>query len=196
MRAVKSPDVIHLCEIMILGRQPEHGNGGNAAVRHFARDARRGDGFVDGVRRSGKQADLLTRDDRDRAWLREPAQGVVFPILADQRAHHRRAAIVRINHLCRRGPQRIRMVWIMPVKASDAIEMIGEIGEQPGGPGELGMSDTGRVHERSGWNSPKMDERSKVNRCRWAGGSSKEKRREKAVRGKNAAWKVPRDKLS
>ena len=69
------------------------------------------------------------------------------------------------------------MVRIMPIKASDPIEMIGEIGEQPGGPGKVGVSDTGRVHERS-WlkfvvEFVLLGERSKVNRCRWAGGSNK-----------------------
>ena len=43
--------------------------------------------------------------------------------------------------------ERLGILWIVAVKPCNPIEMVGKIGEEPGSPGEVSVSDTGRLHE-------------------------------------------------
>ena len=52
--------------------------------------------------------------------------------------------------------KRLGIVRIVLVKCGNAVKMVGEIGEQLGGPGQVSVADTGGLHG---------GERSKCNRC-------------------------------
>ena len=59
--------MIDLGEIVIFGREPENRDGVGAAARGFLSAPDDRDGFVKGVRRTGKETDLLAGDDGDGA---------------------------------------------------------------------------------------------------------------------------------
>ncbi len=68
-RRAKHPGVIHFGEIVILGGQPEHGHRRDALIAELPRHVRRRHGLINGVRRAGKQSDLLAGDDGHGAGL-------------------------------------------------------------------------------------------------------------------------------
>src|SRR5579864_1199834 len=59
--------VVDFGQVMVFGRHPKDRNEVESATRHFIRDSRRGDGFVERERRPGEKADLLAREDRPGA---------------------------------------------------------------------------------------------------------------------------------
>ncbi len=58
--------VIDLFEVVILGGEPENGNGVDSLPREFGRKTRGSDRFVDAVGGAAEEAHLLAGDDGDR----------------------------------------------------------------------------------------------------------------------------------
>ena len=63
---MKERDVTNFVQIVILGGHPENGDGLNTLIGQLFCNANGGDGFVDRIRGSAKQAGLLSRYDRHR----------------------------------------------------------------------------------------------------------------------------------
>ena len=72
MLRVEDPGVIDLGEIVVFGGQPEDRHRRNAVVGEPRGQLDRVQNFVNGVAGPGKQADLLSGDNRDGARLRQP----------------------------------------------------------------------------------------------------------------------------
>jgi len=70
-------------------------------------------------------------------------------VLRAESRHQGRPPVVGIVYLRRSTLKRIGIVWIVPVKPGDGVEMIGEIGKEPRSAGEVSVSDTGGLHETS-----------------------------------------------
>ena len=139
-RRVENPDVIDFGKIVILGRQPEDRHGRDSARVQILGQARRRERFINGVRRTRKQTDLLPGEDRYGPGLGEARDQSVPRILRFQNSCDGRAAIIRILDLARRRGVRFPMVRIVAVKARDAVKMIGEIGKKLRGAGDLSVT--------------------------------------------------------
>ena len=86
--------MIDFGEIVILGRHPEDRHGGDPARVQILGQPRRRQRFIDGVRGTGKQPDLLPGDDRHGPRLSEARDQSIPGILGFQNSGHRRPAII------------------------------------------------------------------------------------------------------
>ena len=129
--AVEYPGVVDLGEIVILGGQPEDGHRGNAVARTATRQLHRVQHFVNGVRRAGKQPDLLAGDHRHGSGLRQPIERGTRRILHSQRVDSaRRAAPAESRILAGRLPEGLEIANGMAIERRGAVRMIQHVREQ------------------------------------------------------------------
>ncbi len=129
IRGIEDPGVIDFGKIVVFGGEPENGDGGCAASGQLSGEMRGADGFVDRIRGARKQADLLSGDDGDGSRFGEAAQCFALAVLGAQSFDHGAAASVRIIDLGCGAGQRLGVVRVVFVEASNAFKLIGEVRE-------------------------------------------------------------------
>ncbi len=143
------PGVIYFSEIVVFRGYPEHGHRWDAAGGELAGYLGGGHGLVDRVGRAGEQSCLLAGDYGYGSGLGQTPKGLAVPVLGFEGGHHGGAAIIWILDLGGGALERFGVVGIVLVEMGNAVEMVGEIGEELGGPRQVSVSDTGGLHETS-----------------------------------------------
>jgi len=141
---IENPYMIDFGKIVILGREPKDRHSRDSARVQVLGQPRRRKGFVYGVRRTGEQSDLLTREDRYGSRLRKARDENIPRILGLQDSRYRRPPVIWINtrilDLARCCGIRFPIVRIVRVKARNPIKMVSEIGEKLRGSGDFSVT--------------------------------------------------------
>ena len=149
MRGVEHPGVVDFREVVILGRQPEDRDRVDAARRQIARELGRRERFVNRIRRTGEQADLLSCNHGHRSRLRQQGErrtvAVPLPQSRNQGGAPFRAEIdLRRGRLVGR-----RIMRIVRIKRANALGMIDQVQKKLGGMRKLEVRDAATFHAKA-----------------------------------------------
>ena len=140
------PGVVHLGEIVVLGRQPKNRHGGNSIFGKPLGQAGGVQCLVDGVSRPTEQPHLLAGDHGHGTGFGQPVQRLAAGVEARHAPDQRGAPLRR--EIDRPGGRaiRVQIAKRMAVIGDRALGMVEHVRKQAGGVGQLGLADAGRRH--------------------------------------------------
>ena len=143
---IEDPGVIDFGEVVILGGEPEDGDGADARFGEAAGEADGGEGLVEGVGGAGEEADLLAGDDGDGVGEFELGDGRGFSVGAAEGGGERLAALVGDAGGGSGAADGFGVVGVVAVEAGGALEVIEIVRKEGAGPRQFRMGDSKAVH--------------------------------------------------
>ena len=146
MGGVEGPGLVDFGEVVIFGREPEDGDGADAALRERPGEFDGGERFEDRIERSAEEADLLAGDDGDGVGLGEFVDRWVIRIRLAKSGDEGGAAVSGVDDLLGGLGVGFGIVGVVRVKALNAVESIKQVGEEARGSREFGVAYTVLFH--------------------------------------------------